>query len=60
MKRAAVPTRIVSYPGAVHGFTNPTYGTDNSKGVAYNAEADKESWQEMNMFLLKIFDQHAR
>ncbi len=52
---ARVPMTFVKYPGAVHGFTNPDNGTDVSKGVAYNAEADKKSWEEMKNFFNGIF-----
>ena len=41
--------------GAVHSFTVPEAGNDPSKGVAYNAQADKESWDEMKRFLEGIF-----
>ncbi len=51
MKTARVPLIFVAYPGAVHSFTNPKAGNDNSKGAAYNAEADKKSWAEFQAFL---------
>lgn len=54
MKDAHVPLQFVSYPGAVHAFTNPGAGNDNSKGAAYNAAADKASWKEFEAFLGKI------
>jgi dienelactone hydrolase len=28
--------QMIYYANAVHGFTNPEYGNDNSKGAAYN------------------------
>jgi dienelactone hydrolase len=55
MKSAGVDYRLVKYPGAVHSFTNPAAGSDNSRGTAYNATADKESWQEMRNFFDAIF-----
>ena len=55
MTKGAVKFRFVAYPGAVHAFTRPDAGNDNSKGAAYNAAADKESWAEMNKFFAKIF-----
>ncbi len=36
--------------GAVHGFTNPESGNDNSKGAAYNERADRRSWEAMKAF----------
>ena len=47
--------QFVSYGGAVHSFTKPAAGNDNSKGAAYNEAADKKSWEEMKQFFGKIF-----
>jgi dienelactone hydrolase len=55
MRKAGVDWQFVSHSNAVHGFTNPANGTDNSKGVAYNAKADKRSWQSMVDFFKEIF-----
>ena len=55
MVKGAVKFRFVSYGGAVHAFTRPDAGSDNSKGAAYNAAADKESWTEMKGFFAEIF-----
>lgn len=54
MKNASVDLKFIAYKGAVHGFTNPAAGTDTSKGVAYNANADKESWNEFQKFLNEV------
>lgn len=54
MADAKVKMEFVAYPGAVHSFTNPAAGTDNSKGAAYNADADKKSWEEMQKFFKRI------
>lgn len=47
-----------SYPNATHAFTNPQ-STENGKKfnmpIAYNADADKNSWNEMLTFFNKIF-----
>jgi dienelactone hydrolase len=51
MKAHDVDLKFVSYPGAVHSFTHKAAGNDNSKGAAYNADADKASWTEMEQFL---------
>ncbi len=53
MKDAGVKLSFVSYPKSVHAFTNPAAGNDNSKGAAYNADADKKSWVEFTKFLKK-------
>ncbi len=51
MKSNRVDWKLVNYPGAVHSFTHKAAGNDNSKGAAYNADADKASWSEMEQFL---------
>jgi dienelactone hydrolase len=51
MRAAGVDWQFVQYSGAVHSFTDERAGTDNSKGAAYNALADKRSWQAMKDFL---------
>ena len=55
MAKGAVNYKFVAYPGAVHSFSNPAAGSDNSKGAAYNAAADKESWAAMKAFFAEIF-----
>ena len=55
MDDASVKYTFIAYPGAVHSFTRPDAGSDNSKGAAYNAEADKKSWAEMKKFFGQIF-----
>ena len=50
-----VDLKYVSYPGAVHAFTQKEAGNDNSKGAAYNEEADHKSWGELGRFLETIF-----
>ena len=51
MRAANVDWQLVQYSGAVHSFTDTRAGNDNSKGTAYNALADKRSWQAMKDFL---------
>jgi dienelactone hydrolase len=55
MKAAQVDWQLVEYSGAVHAFTDPSAGNDPSKGAAYNASADKRSWQAMLDFFGEIF-----
>ncbi len=50
MRSGHVDYQVDTYGGAVHCFTLKTTGSDNSKGCAYNAEADKRSWQAMEEF----------
>ncbi len=52
---AGVDWQFNTYSGARHGFTNPgasSYGID---ALAYDANADKRSWQQMQNFLEEIF-----
>ena len=55
MKTANARYEIAMYGGAVHSFTNPASGNDNSKGVAYNKDADELSWNTMKDFFSSIF-----
>ncbi len=55
MADAGVKYEFVAYSGAVHSFTRPDAGSDNSKGAAYNEAADKASWIAMKDFFAKIF-----
>jgi dienelactone hydrolase len=57
MRRGGVDWQFVSYGGAVHSFTNPAAGSDNSKGAAYNAKADQRSWQAMLQFFAELYGQ---
>jgi dienelactone hydrolase len=55
LRKAAVDWEMVYYGGAVHSFTDPYAGHDNSKGAAYNARADEWSWRAMRTFLQDLF-----
>jgi dienelactone hydrolase len=50
MDDAKVDWQMVWYSGAVHSFTNPGAGNDPSKGAAYDAKADRRSWEAMKSF----------
>jgi dienelactone hydrolase len=50
MRKGGVDYQVVSYGGAVHSFTDPGAGNDNSTGSAYNAKADKRSFEMMKDF----------
>lgn len=43
------------YANAVHSFTQPMAGNDNSKGAAYNEKADHRSWDAMRVFFHELF-----
>jgi dienelactone hydrolase len=53
MQAASAKFEVISYPGAKHGFTNPDAAKYGMDALAYNANADKQSWAEM----LKLFKQ---
>lgn len=55
MRAANVNWQFTAYGGAVHSFTNPQAGHDPAKGVAYNEQADRRSWQAMTTFLRELF-----
>lgn len=58
MKSAGADFKFISYPGAMHSFTNPDadkYAKKFNLPLGYNAMADKKSWSEMKKFLKVIF-----
>ncbi|OGW61223.1 MAG: dienelactone hydrolase [Nitrospirae bacterium RBG_16_64_22] len=57
MAAARADLKFVSYHGAKHAFTNPdadVIGEKFNMPVAFNAEADKKSWEEMRVFFGRI------
>ncbi|NDG83592.1 MAG: dienelactone hydrolase family protein [Proteobacteria bacterium] len=57
MREHKVDWQLVKFGGVVHSFTNPEAGNDPSKGTAYDARADRRSWQGMKDFFFEIFKQ---
>jgi dienelactone hydrolase len=58
MEAAGADFTFISYPGAVHSFTNPEadeLGKEYNIPIAYNRDADKKSWEELKKFLRNIF-----
>lgn len=58
METAGVTYKAVTYPGAKHAFTNPAadeFGKKFNMPLAYNAAADKASWDEGLAFLADAF-----
>lgn len=58
MDHAGAHYRVVTYPGAQHAFTNPeasALGKKFNMPLAYDAKADKDSWQQATVFLREIF-----
>lgn len=52
---AGVDFQTVLYGGVVHSFTHPGAGNDPTKGAAYDAKADRRSWEAMKSFLEEVF-----
>ena len=58
MEKAGVNYKVVTYPGATHAFTNPDadeYARKFNLPIAYNAAADKASWDAGLAFLADAF-----
>jgi dienelactone hydrolase len=58
MDAAKVEYRYISYPGAVHAFTNPEateLGKKFNLPLAYNPEVDKQSKGEAAKFFAGVF-----
>lgn len=51
MADAGVPADVVLYPGVKHSYANPYADHAGSDAMAYNAEADKDSWARLLRFL---------
>jgi len=54
MREAGVNYRLITYADAVHSFTVAEAGDDPSTGLAYNADADRTSWQALQRFLQEV------
>lgn len=55
MRAHKVNFELITYPYAVHSFTEKDAGDDTSKGAAYNEQADKRSFARAKDFLAEIF-----
>lgn len=59
MKNAGADFEVRSYPGAKHGFTNPAAteaGQRFDMPIAYDVEADADSWRRTRRFLEQLFE----
>ncbi|MBF4469803.1 dienelactone hydrolase family protein [Flavobacterium sp. HJJ] len=54
MRDSKADWQMIYYANAVHSFTNPESGTDNSKGAAYNEVAAKRSFEHFKLFLNEV------
>ena len=58
MNKAGVDYKFIIYSGASHAFTNPAaddYGRRFNLPLQYNRQADEDSWQDMQIFLRRVF-----
>jgi dienelactone hydrolase len=58
MDQAGVSYFVVSYPGVKHSFTNPDaddYGPRFGLPLAYDRQADEDSWTRTATFLKEVF-----
>jgi dienelactone hydrolase len=54
MRDAKADWQMIYYANAVHSFTDPEAGNDNSKGAAYNEKAAKRSLEYLKIFLNEV------
>jgi dienelactone hydrolase len=54
MRNADVKYTFISYGGAVHAFTNRAADEVGMSNVAYDARADRRSWQHMKFFFDRV------
>ena len=54
MDEAKVTYQFTAFSGTVHSFTEKAAGDDITKGAAYNAIADKRSWEGMKSFFAEL------
>jgi dienelactone hydrolase len=55
LDKAGVVWELTAYSGAHHAFTNPKAGDYHLDNVAYDARADRRSWESMRGFLEEVF-----
>lgn len=57
LTQAGLDWHMIIYGQAQHSFTNPSAEQYGVKGVQYQQEADRRSWEHMKLFLKEIFNQ---
>lgn len=55
MTEAGVDWVLVAFGGAVHSFTNPSAGSDPSKGAAYDEKAARRAWADLQQLFAEVF-----
>ena len=54
MRQAKVDLQFINYSGTKHAFTDPSSGSDTSKGSFYHPLSDSRSWSGMVSFLTEL------
>lgn len=54
LTNAGADWQIHAYGNTMHAFTNPA-AEDEAHGTVYDADADRRSWQSLQLFLAEIF-----
>jgi len=60
MNKTGVDYKFIVYGGAKHAFTNPgasSYGARYNLPLEYNEKADRDSWNDMEIFLKDVFNE---
>ncbi len=55
MKDAGVDAKVIVYPNAKHSFTNPDADKAGMPALAYDPQADSQSWAEALKFFKRVF-----
>jgi dienelactone hydrolase len=58
MENADAELTVITYPKAKHSFTNPEadrFGKEFNLPLGYSAEADEKSWNDMQIFFLRLW-----
>ena len=58
LDEADVDYEFINYEGAMHSFTNPmadSFAVKFNMPLAYNAEADRQSWEKMKELFNSVF-----
>lgn len=55
MNTASIDWQLIVYGGTRHSFTNPDADKHGMEALAYNASADRRSWQHMTFFFNELF-----
>ncbi len=54
MERAGTDWTMVTFGGAMHGFSNPEAGRHGMPGVAFDAKTAERAWHETLVFLMRV------